>query len=478
MIKHDTISAVEFYEDMPGRRSEGELKTIAHIKRFLELLTGDREFRESLKQNPDKADEISRSRGLSIDLKKFSRKFIPGLTYEAKDPDFPLATLWREWVDDLLKFRSMLRDDGCSSTADPRFNAWRERQIERTNNEMGMLRGDAITHPIFSFELSKGCSVGCWFCGLGASSFEGHYERTPKNVSLWREILTTSVELFGSAVQTSFCYWATEPFDNPNYLDFLQDYKDIIGVLPQTTSAVPTRDLVWTRRLMAMIKAGNALPSRFSILNLNVLKELHRLFSPEELMRYELLMQLRESTYGKARAGKTFNNLDSANKVDGGLQVSASVSSIACVSGYLVSVMDKTVKLVSPCQATDQWPEGFRIHEQGTFSDAKEFADFINGSISRHMPASLPLDKQVAFRKGLFYEHLEDRVGFALSTDCSAHSFTGDEFVVQLGDMVAKGVHNPIEIMNALVDAGADIFGIRGTLNDLFDKGFLEDMVV
>lgn len=471
------IPSVEFYQRMPDRRTPDELKTIAHIKRFLEILTGDRKFREQLKENPDKADELVRSKGLIIDLPKFSCKFKPVLLYDGKDPEFPLAMLWREWIDDLLKFRSMLREDGYSDTTDPRFNAWRKRQVERTNSEMGMLRGDAITHPIFSFELSKGCSVGCWFCGLGARSFKGHFERTPKNVSLWRDILNTTVELFGSAVQTSFCYWATEPFDNPNYLDFLQDYKDIVGVLPQTTSAVPTRDLVWTRRLMGMIKAGNALPSRFSILNSKVLKELHRIFSPEDLMRYELLMQLKESSYGKARAGKTYNKLNSENCADGGLQVNPLVSSIACVSGYLVSMMDRTIKLVSPCQATDQWPEGFRIHDQGTFSDAKEFGDFIKDSISKHMPASLPLDKPVSFRKDLFHEHLDNGGGFALSTDCSAHSFTGDEFVIRLGDMVAEGTHNPVEIIGALVDSGADIFGIRGTLNDLYDKGFLEDLV-
>ena len=474
-MKHDIISAVKFYRDMPDRRTTEELRTIAHIKRFLELLTGDKKFRERLKQNPEKANAIAGSRGLDIELKKFSRKFLPGLLYDGKDPELPLATLWREWVEDLLKFRGMLRENGYWERADPRFNAWRRRQIERTNSEMGMLRGDAITHPIFSFELSTGCSVGCWFCALGADSFKGHFERNPKNVALWRDILSTAVDLFGPAVQTSFCYWATEPFDNPNYLDFLEDYREIVGVLPQTTSAVPTRDLVWTKRLMGMIKAGNALPSRFSIINAKVLKHLHSLFSPEELMRYELLMQLKESSYGKARAGKTFRKKNPQEKTDAGLQVNPAPSSIACVSGYLVSMMDRTVKLVTPCHATEKWPMGFRVHDQGSFDDANGFGDFIQASISRHMPIDMPMAQPVSFREGLFYERIED--GFRVSSDCSAHSLRGDLFVSELGDLVAEGIHTPTQIIGILIDKGADIFGIRANLNDIYEKGFLEDMV-
>jgi hypothetical protein len=187
-------------------------------------------------------------------------------------------------------------------------------------------------------------------------------------------------------------------------------------------------------------------------------------------------MQLKESSYGKARAGKTLKKVNSPGKKEAGLQVNEGVSSIACVSGYLVSMMDRTIKLVSPCQASEQWPMGFRIHDEGTFGDAKDFGAFITGSISKHMPSSLPIDKPVAFRNGLAYEQNEN--GFILSSQASAHSFTGDEFVARLGDMVAEGIHSPAQIVGALVDSGADIFGVRGTLSDLYDKGFLEDMVV
>ena len=101
--------------------------------------------------------------------------------------EYPLAVLRQDWIMDWLTFVKLIRKDGYSHTADPLFNGWRKRQVERVNIEFGTLRADSITHHIFAFELSKGCSVGCWFCALGAQSFKGHYQRTPKNTDTQTE---------------------------------------------------------------------------------------------------------------------------------------------------------------------------------------------------------------------------------------------------------------------------------------------------
>lgn len=479
-MSHETISSVEYDKSITERRAAEDLRSIAQLKRFLECLTGDSKFREKIKANPASADNLAKKSGIDIDLSKFSGKFEPSGFIEVKCHDlkeYPLAVLWREWIQDWRTFVKLIREDGYSHSADPRFNAWRKRQVERVNIEFGAAQADSISHPIFSFELSKGCSVGCWFCALGAESFRGYYQRTPKNVLLWRNVLSTAVDLFGSAVQTGACYWATEPFDNPNYLDFIQDYLDIVGIVPQTTSAAPMRDLVWTRRLMEMHKLYPSVPSRFSIVNSRILRDLHANFSPEELLCYELIMQLKGSSYGKARAGKTLRKkLSAESPRHKGLQIYEEVGSIACMSGYLVNMMDGIIQLVSPSLANERWPLGYRVHASGTFSTANEFGDFIERSISEHMPAGLPPDQAVAYRDGLVYESCEN--GFLLSSDFAAHSFTGFGFVSKLGDMVAEGKYKPAQIIGDLVDEGADIFGVRGTLEDLFNKGFLEDLPI
>ena len=75
-----------------------------------------------------------------------------------------------------------------------------------------------LLHPPFACELSKGCSVGCWFCGVSASKLGGHFEYTPDNGALWKGILNTIREFTGDASGgQGFLYWATDPRYNPDY---------------------------------------------------------------------------------------------------------------------------------------------------------------------------------------------------------------------------------------------------------------------
>lgn len=470
------IPSIEFCQSITERRTANELRSISHVKRFLELLTGDQKFRDKIKANPTKAEALAKGRGIDIDLATFSDRLTLDLApnyHTAKSRDLPLATLWNNWISDWLTFVRLMREDGYSSTADGRFNAWRKRQVERVKLEFGKMRGDAVSHPLFSFELSKGCSIGCWFCGLGSEKFQGYFQRTPKNVALWRGVLGAGVDLFGSAMQTSACYWATEPFDNPDYLDFLDDYRQIIGLIPQTTSAAPLRNIAWTRRLMNMHEYFPSVPSRFSIVNLRILKDLHSAFSPLELLNYELIMQQKGSSYQKTRAGKALNVVRYEKGGSERKEICGDLGSIACLTGYLVNMVEGRIQLISPTVATESWPLGYRVHASGIFSNPREFGDFVESSISQCMQPGLSSDYPVSFRPGVAHESRED--GFSLCTDFAVSTFQGSRYVCQLGKMIARSEYFPNQLVALLVDEGADIFELRGTLQDLFERGFLED---
>ena len=470
------ISSILHYRELYNRRSAEELRTISHIKRFLELLVGDGPFRQRLADNCEQAQRIVKDSGIDVDVYQFAPIWKGGLRIRVPKEelaDYPLAQMWSEWISDLVTFRNLMREDGDSGIPDPRFSAWRKRQMERVRSELGEARANAIVHSLFSYELSKGCSMGCWFCGLSADSFKGYYQYNEKNAGLWREILQVAADMLGPAAQTGFCYWATEPADNPDYLDFLEDYQAILGVIPQTTSAAPLRNLPWTRELMALQKKYLAAPSRFSILSLRVLQGIHEAFTPEELLGFELVLQNKGSVLSKARAGKVFQRAKEESDAQPGLGIAPGLGSIACVSGFLVNMMDGTIQLVSPGRATDSNPLGYRVHLAGSFSNGNDFGDFIQRAIDECMPSSLPPHQTVGFREDLTY--IPGEKGFSVQSSFCSHTFTGHGWTGDLGHLVADGTRTATEIMGILIDTGADIFGAGGTMQELFDKGLLDD---
>ncbi len=475
-MSHQLLPSVRFMRDIYyTRRTEEDLKRISHIKRFMECLTGDPDFQKALKERPGESAAIARERGLEIDPGQINTAWSPaGCT----DPNpnetkvLPLAKMWSEWIGDLMTFRHMMRNDGQSILAGPRFNAWRTRQIARTKSEQGG-RSDSIVHSILSFELSKGCSVGCWFCGLAAEPFQGAFLHTAENAALWRDILQVCMDKFGAATQTGFCYWATEPTDNPDYLEFLRDYYDVVGALPQTTTAAPLKDPGWTRELIRMHREYPGISARFSIGSLKGLRQVHSEFSPEEIVTNELVLQNKESIVTKARAGRVLQFGKNAKARVNGHKITENMGSIACVSGYLVNMVDRNVALISPCEASERWPRGYRIYAQGTFGTAEEFAVFIDNCTEACMPDRIAGDRKVAFRDDLKYSQTAS--GFTLSNSHRTYKLEGEPFVNTMGELIARGDVKAGDILGASIEAGGDIFAASATLQDLFDKGLLDE---
>src|SRR5580700_86519 len=81
------------------------------------------------------------------------------------------------------------------------------------------------------------------------------------------------------------CYSGTDPFDNPEYERFIEDFAAVNGCLPYTSTALSVRDPERTRRLIA-VSGPNQL--RFSVLSLGMLTRIHAEFAPEELLLVEI----------------------------------------------------------------------------------------------------------------------------------------------------------------------------------------------
>jgi radical SAM family RiPP maturation amino acid epimerase len=471
------------YRNIFTSRTEEELDTIALVKRFMERLVGDEEFRKKLNKNHETPNPVAIEYGIDIDLmqalplwhNQYAKyRFKPEL-----EKEWPLADAFDRYINQMRQHRTVIREQGDMSKSNSRFHAWRERQIARSASEIPG-NYEAITHPIISFELSQGCSVGCWFCGISAGQFQGYYPYTEEHSTLWQEILGSVSELFGEAAHTGFCYWATDPSDNPDYPKFINDYYQITGYLPQTTTAAPLKNVALTREIMALFNQYRCVTNRFSVTTLRQLNLIHQTFTPRELLGVELVTQNKESLNLKAMAGRAIERkkrLQAAGRNDEISKLKGDHATIACVSGFLVSMMKQNIQLVSPCRSCEQWPLGYRIYDERHFDTGEEFRAILQDMIEQFMPESVPDESILSFRKDLNYIAPEDgRTNtFKLKSPYVEHNCNGMPFMARLGELIAGGRLSAKEIIKQLAPSDAQANLVSSALQHFFVKGLLND---
>jgi len=468
--------AAEKYREILEKRSPEEMRTLAQVKRLLERYQGDCEFRAKLTHDLDNLEGVARPYGIDIDpgqaLPLFSPDHQRFRSAEGEDR-WPLAKLWDDYLRDLQKICEISQEAGGCAEANPRFHGWRQRQMQRCASELGPVARH-ITHPVLAFELSAGCSVGCWFCGVSAERFEGNFLYTPENARLWHGMLKEAADLFGPAVQQGFCYWATDPSDNPDYPKFLEDYYRVTGNLPQTTTAAPLKDLAWTRWIMRLFDKYRCVPNRFSILTLRILNQVHATFTPVELMGVELVLHNREALQSKATAGRARERAGRPTQPrhDCSDAAQTEYSTIACVSGFLVNTVRRTVQLIAPTRSSDRWPLGYRIFGERHFATPREFRAALEDLIAVHMPENLTGSEMIGFRDDLLYQRSPG--GFELRSSNWRFNFDGTGAGL-IGELIHQGGRTVGEIEAEVARAGGNIFVAADTLQKIFDRGLLSD---
>lgn len=474
-----TSVATEHYRRIFDRRTPEQLRTLAHIKRFMERLVGDKDFRAALADNVDDPKVVAERFGIDVDPMQMLPLWRGShLRYRFKPEEsapWPLAALWDEYMQEMLRHRDLLRDEGDMSAVSPRFHAWRARQIRRCMSELGG-SAPSVTHPVIAFELSEGCTVGCWFCGLSADRFKGYYEYNDEHAAAWRGVVGVAHEMFGPAARTGFCYWATDPCDNPDYDRFLLDYYGITGALPQTTTAAPLKDLALTRRVLALFDRYRTVTNRFSVLTSRQLNEIHATFSPEELMGVELVMQSKESLTAKADAGRARERkekLRAANRSEAISLVERDHTTIACVSGFLVSMKRGRVQLVTPVPGSERWPLGYRVIAERSFESPGEFRAGIESIIDEHMTGVLPPDKPIRFRQDLQYQ--AGRRSFNLRSRNIEHKVLDDVATVSIGDLIACGRFTASELISQAATNGEEMLAVADLLDQLHGAGVIDE---
>ena len=463
--------------------------SVGEIKRFLELWWAGDEMRQLLCEHHAEATDRYGCLPTRVEMAPF---IDPDRRSELADEN--LRADFRAYSDfGKSKFQHLATVREQCRPSDTRFEAWRGRQMGRNRMVNGITVDHALPHIPFAIEICRGCSVGCWYCGCDAGPLEAIFRYGEEEAELYRGILRILRKKLGPAARFGSSYWATDPLDNPDYERFMDDFHEICGMYPQTTTARPDADIDRTRRLLRVSQAKGRFINRFSIQSLRQLDVVMRGFTADELVRVELVPQFPQGVVAKANAGRFFRHaVDKPHLIEKEVakirrlreekgqpapeeMVTAGTNS--CMSGFWINLVDRFMRLVSPTSASEQWPGGWILFEEVSFRDAEELEEKVEGLIERHMPSSLPSYRNVAFTSGLDFAPTER--GFTVRTPHAQFALEAPEGRAPLtgvGDLIRSGNRHPEEIcFLARMQYGTFEADAQRALDECFERGLLRE---
>ncbi|MDY0094908.1 MAG: radical SAM family RiPP maturation amino acid epimerase [Candidatus Vecturithrix sp.] len=477
--------------------SAQELRHIAQLKRFFEWTQADAAFCQSVDVgdfSPVVRERLARI-GIAFDLEQLailwrSPQIVSQYVEAARGgrvcdlpqdilnevASYPLFALWMRFISLKQRLEGTLRRQILPVPKQPGFDAWRTRRIASARSELGFY-GYTINHPILSFELSDGCSVGCWFCAFAARKLTANLDYA-KEKDFFQRVVRSCVTLFGKEqAAKAMLYCGTEPHDNPGYLDFVKDYAAITGSPPFTSTAV-AHDAAWLRQLIALYRQGPDAALRVSILSKAMLLKIHELYTPDELRDVELLMQMKDHARSKVASGRILKAEEGLRGRPEGRYLNGGAvpqGSIECMSGFLINLVNRTIQVISPCYSSSRWPYGYRIFDQVSFRDADDFPQMIERLIARNMPENPQADMPMRFRDDLAYRPAPD--GFDLLSPNQVHHFCGKALYKIVGEFIAGQTLTYKELCEHLMEThGMNIVAVVAMLKNLFDSGLLDEV--
>lgn len=488
-----------------------EKKLFAEIKRFKEWYEGSSEFRDACRQNLISDEWYNKLESLGIrkevisSMKKiFTKDFQHPILEKTYEKDAKLDEIYdsidkteRDKIITLYLKYMVIRIhahqehmnwslnilDGDS----PYFN-WRKRHIRAMRDELDWY-GHSIDHPTFSIELGIGCTVGCTFCAFDAKKHEINFDyNDDMNRELFVEVARSLKKILGdNGCGGGMLYYATEPNDNPNYLDFLQEYYQVTGHKLCTSTA--RYDIEWIQKLKDFYSTPTPLPwPRLSVLSRHCMEKIHKHFAPIDFIYPWILAQSIEMEDerskvpgGRERFGlkqladvKDARNYKSEEEVD---YSKIPQGSIACVTGFKINMVKKTITAVSPCYTSYKWTHGYREYGTVNFTTPESvypaFLELIESCMHKEMTESMVYS---------WRDNLEVRLhndGFELVSPYKYYTFRGTKLYKVLGEITRHCQSYTLgEVRDILLKEVKDtnIFEVSRLLVSFFNAGFVNEV--
>jgi hypothetical protein len=250
---------------------------------------------------------------------------------------------------------------------------------------------------------------------------------------------------------------------------------DICGRFPQTTTAQPQKHVERVHALLRLSEDRGCTINRFSVLTLKHFDKVMESFSAEELLHCEIVAQNLEASHiqgnaGRARGARKLQRSaethgltgDSWQKIPG---------TIACVSGWLINMVEQRIRLITPCPASDRWPDGYWVLDDRRFRDGEEFEAITEDMMERHMTTALKASDPARLRPDLkvsWDDKAIQATGFGATTTIAGEPhlrefaealvsgrLTAGELAVEREDLFDRPAARTMLTLNQIFDAGA-----------------------
>ncbi len=498
------------YGDSFAGLSADEIRILAEVKRFFECYQGDRDFRNAIDsggQFTDEQRQMLKDIGVSVEPEAMELLWkqtdfldrlpelvachprfedAPSEIHEilAPYPELRLWYMWRHRIERSGMIQKLLVS--ARPTSSPGYTAWRGRRVSAVRNELGTF-GWALDHPCHAVEMAVGCSVGCGFCAFDAHKLQTVFDLTrSENRELVRGVATGMMSVLGWPAAQGMLYWSTEPNDNPHYVKLLEFWQQLTGATLCTATARAGED--WVRDLITYYSKGPVQWPRISVLSRNIMRKLHKAFTPLEMRDTTLLMQQKDAEVfrtkvpgGRERMLQQLVDADDLRDVDyenlpEGFEPPQ--GSIACISGFLVNMVNRTVKLISPCYTTMEYRYGYRVFDETTFEDGPDgFEVALKRIVGRSMVIHPYSEMPMRWRDDLKVVMHPD--GFTLLSPTTRRDFRKGELHRHTAELIDRGDLTYEQVFDALSDNPlVGPMAAMSMLESLFKKGHLCELSI
>ena len=350
--------------------------------------------------------------------------------------------------------------------------SYEKRQQTRCQMECSLIRThpDIFYHP-FVFELSVGCSIQCPFCGFSAEKLSDRFVFTPENSALFRDVISAAFQFIGPVLGCCPLYFATEPLDNPDYEKFLEDFRNITGEFPQTTTAAADIHPEKIRTLLSIIGEDYAEENaslRFSIRSISQFRRIVSLFSPEETAHIEFLSNNPESVHRLSDSGRT------AEGKSGAAEIKKSRYSISCAAGFKVNFSLRKIDFIEPELPDSTYPLGYRIRETQYFENPAQFLQILEGMADRYMFDTMPRHVPLCFNRNI--RILEQNGLFLFLGDQTGYKIGKNIFTAEMVNGIQKGLpfsEIELRLRSAFRLSTEECERIFQAFNELFLRGYI-----